>query len=108
VLTLFFQFSGVKLRNLISSMAAAEPAMAREEELAQAETNLDPVLGSRPNMAPIKRYISLQRINSRLGRASEQAHRAAVEKAEALAAKQMTIAAEHLAEEVRCLPLLSV
>ena len=96
----FKECLGIKLKKLISSMSAAEPAMEREEELAQAETHLDPILKSRPSLMPIKRYISLQRIHARLGRAAEQARRAAVEKAESLAAQRMTIAAEHLAEEV--------
>ena len=81
-------------------MSAAEPAMKREAALAQAEMKIKPLLVSRANLAPIKRFITLQRLNSRVRREAQLARRAAVERAEAKAAKQMTLAAERLAQEV--------
>jgi hypothetical protein len=92
--------AGRKLSKLMAAMSAAAPAMAREEELAEAETQLEPVMSARASLAPVKRLISLQRLRARLGREAQRARAAAVERAEALAAQQMTLAAERLAQEV--------
>jgi hypothetical protein len=91
----------------MAAMSAAAPAMAREEALAEAETQLEPVITARTSLAPVKRLISLQRLRTRLGREAQRARAAAVERAEAVAAQQMTFAAERLAKEVTTFALSS-